>query len=124
MLECGLFLLQALSGQVDQNGGGCIGCNGCNAVFHAVGALVHLALPNHLVVGGLEDEVVPLVLGDLAFEVVISGAVLAYRIDAVLAGGLGGVLLAGEDDLAVAGFQAKDELVIAGFVERAPGLGL
>ena len=81
--------------------------DGRDALLHRTLAGIHLAGADDLAVAGLQVEERFAVLGDLDFEALLDGTVLADGLDAVEAGAFGGIDLAGGDDLAVAGLEVE-----------------
>ena len=84
--------------------------------FHAVGASrhagIHLAAANLLSIGGLDDEVMFAVLRFAAFESAFATAVLSNRLHTVRSAGFGFVTFAGQNVLAIGGFQSKVILAV------------
>jgi hypothetical protein len=70
-------------------------------------AAVHLTGVNDLAIARQQIEVRTAVLGLAAVEVPIDGGIFLYGSDAVLAALLGGVALAGEDDLPIACLEVE-----------------
>ena len=65
-------------------------------------------------IAGAQIEVMPAVAGLLALVAFVPGGIALHRVDAIVAGTFAGVLLAAQDDLAVAGLQTKEKLPVLG----------
>jgi hypothetical protein len=82
-------------------------------MLHGRRGRIHLAAPQRFAVDGFEDEVgLLLAARRLALEVGSDRRIRLHRFDAAERTGLGLVLLAAEDDLAVGGLQMEVEMTI------------
>ena len=73
-----------------------------DTVFHRRGRSIHLTLPDHLVIGRLQDKIGLATVRGPALEAFVQGGIGLHGLRPIVGGGFGLVEFAGQNDLPIA----------------------